>query len=140
MSESDSRSRITATPYLCCKDASSAIEFYKAAFGAEETMRIPEPSGKVSHAEVSIEGAAIYISDEYPEINVLSPQTIGGSPVMIVLDTPDVDSLFHKAVAAGATVDRPLQDGFDGALRTGKLIDPYGHRWMVVTERGEIKV
>jgi PhnB protein len=140
MSDSDLRSRITATPYLCCADASSAIEFYKAAFGAEETMRIPDPSGKVSHAEMSIDGAAIYVSDEYPEIGVLSPQTIGGSPVMIVLDTPDVDSLFNRAVGAGAAIDRPLQDGFDGALRTGKLLDPSGHRWMLVTKRGEVKV
>ena len=66
---------------------------------------------------------------------MLSPQTVGGSPVMIVLTVPDVDALFARAVAAGATVDRPLQDGFDGKLRTAKVIDPFGHRWMLLTER-----
>jgi PhnB protein len=71
-------------------------------------------------------------------INVLSPETIGGSPVMIVLDVQDVDTLFNQAVAAGAKVDRPLMDRFDGALRNGKLSDPYGHRWMLSMQISEI--
>ena len=125
--------RITATPYLCVKGAEEAIEFYKKAFGATEILRIPDDDGKISHAEIKIGDARIMISDEYPAIKVLSPESIGGSPVMIVLEVEDVDSLFERAVAAGAIVDRPLMDRFDGALRNGKLNDPYGHRWMLVT-------
>jgi PhnB protein len=130
--------RITATPYLCAKDTASAIAFYKKAFGAIETARLTEPSGRISHAEITIGDARIMISDEFPEINVLSPQTIGGSPVMIVLEVEDVDALFSQAVSAGATVDRPLMDAFDGAMRNGKLVDPYGHRWMILTQMEEM--
>src|SRR5262245_24232194 len=133
MAETAKNALTTITPYLCAKNAADAIEFYKRAFGAVETYRIPDVDGKVSHAEITIGDALIMISDEYPEINVFSPVSIGGSPVMIVLDVPDVDALFNQAVAAGATVDRPVMDRFDGALRNGKLSDPYGHRWMLTT-------
>ncbi len=136
MPDSEARHRITATPYLCNRDTAGALAFYEKAFGAVETMRLTDDQGRVSHAEIKIGDARIMVSDEHPEINVLSPQTLGGSPVMIVLDVEDVDALFHQAVAAGMTVDRPLQDGFGGALRTAKLIDPYGHRWMILTRRG----
>ena len=121
------------TPYLCAKDAARAIDFYVQAFGALETLRLPDDDGRVSHAELMIGHAKIFISDEYPEIGVLSPTTIGGSPIMVVLEVSDVDSLFNQAVAAGAKVDRPLMDRFDGALRNGKLIDPFGHRWMLTS-------
>jgi PhnB protein len=130
--------RITATPYLCVKQAAKAIEFYKKAFGAVERWRLTDADGKVSHAEIKVGDALIMISDEYPEINVLSPESIGGSPVMIVLDVEDVDALFNQAVAAGAIVDRPVMNRFDGALRNGKLNDPYGHRWMLTTQIAEI--
>lgn len=123
----------TITPYLCAKDAARAIDFYKTAFGALETLRLPDDDGRVSHAELLIGDAKVFISDEYPEIGVLSPGTIGGSPVMIVLEVSDVDSLFNQAVAAGAKVDRPVMDRFDGALRNGKLLDPFGHRWMLTS-------
>jgi PhnB protein len=138
MAETQKSIRTTITPYLCARPAAEAIEFYKRAFGAVESYRIPDDEGKISHAEITIGDALIMISDEYPEINVLSPQSIGGSPVMIVVDVPDVDTLFNQAVAVGATVDRPLMDRFDGALRNGKLVDPYGHRWMLSTHTAEI--
>ncbi|MEA2573744.1 MAG: PhnB protein [Chloroflexia bacterium] len=124
---------VTVTPYLCCKGAAQAIDFYKQAFGAVEGMRLTEPDGRVSHAEIQVGGAPIYLADEFPEIDVLSPETIGGSAVLIVLQVPDVDALFNQAVAAGATVERPLSNGFDGAMRTGKVIDPFGHHWLVLT-------
>ncbi|MBZ0289761.1 MAG: VOC family protein [Anaerolineae bacterium] len=123
----------TAVPYLCAKDAAHAIDFYKQAFGALEVLRIPDDNGRVSHAELLIGGARIFVSDEYPDIGVLSPGTIGGSPVMVVLEMDEVDTVFNQAVAVGATVDRPLMDRFDGALRNGKLLDPFGHRWMLTT-------
>ncbi len=128
----------TVTPYLCVDDAAAAIEFYKTAFGATETARLPDSKGKIGHAEINIDGASIYISDEYPEIGVLSPRSIGGSPVLLVLNVPDVDALFNRAVSAGAQVDRPLADAFDGAMRNGKLIDPFGHRWMILTMRESV--
>ena len=80
-----------ATPYLCATDAVSAIEFYKKAFGATEIVRFPDASGKVTHAEIRVQGAPIMISDEFPEIDVRSPQTIGGSPVMVILEVEDVE-------------------------------------------------
>lgn len=129
---------VTVIPYLTLDNASQAIEFYKQAFGAEEIMRLPDEDGKVSHAELRIGEATIYVSDEYGGIDVRSPKTIGGSPVMIVLDVEDVDALFQQAVNAGASVTRPLQDSFEGKLRTGKLIDPFGHVWMITTQRGTI--
>jgi PhnB protein len=130
--------RATATPYLCAKGAPQAIDFYKRAFGAIEEVRLIDSAGRISHAEILIGGAPIYLADEHPEINVLSPQTLGGSPVLIVLDVPDVDTLFSQAVAAGATVDRPLADDFDGGMRTGKVIDPFGHSWLLITMKEQL--
>jgi PhnB protein len=132
------RYRTTVTPYLCATDAMAAIEFYRQAFGAEVTLLLPDAQGRVSHATLQVGDAEFYLSDEYPAIDVRSPQTLGGSPVLIVLDVPDVDALFAQAIAAGATVDRPLADEFDGALRNGKLIDPFGHRWMLSSTRGPV--
>ena len=122
-------------PYLALKDANAAIAFYRAAFGAVEKARLLDDDGRVTHAEIEINGASIMLSDEFPEIGVLSPLSIGGSPVMIILDVPDVDALFFRAVHAGAAVVRTLQDGFDGDLRTAKLADPFGHRWMILTHK-----
>jgi PhnB protein len=126
---------VRAIPYLTCRDADGAIAFYGRAFGAVELSRIPDDAGRVSHAEISVGGAAIYISDEYPEHDAHSPQTVGGTATMVVLIVPDADSLFDQAVADGAAVMRPLQDRFDGAARNGKLRDPYGHHWMIFTQR-----
>jgi PhnB protein len=123
------------TPYLCAKGAGQAIEFYKQAFGAAEIVRLIDDSGRVSHAEIQIGGAPIYLADEFPEIDVRSPPTIGGSAVLIVLQVPDADALFGQAVAAGATIERPLADGFGGAHRTGKVIDPFGHHWLIMSIR-----
>jgi PhnB protein len=125
--------RNTVTPYLCVKDSAAAIAFYQKAFGAVETVRFTDDEGRIGHAEIRIGEAAIFISDEFPEIGVLSPSSVGGSPVMLVLDVDDVDTLFNQAVTAGAKMDRPLADTFDGAMRNGKLIDPFGHRWMLST-------
>ena len=121
------------TPYLAVKDASLAMEFYRRAFEAVEIYRLNDPDGRVSHAEMRFGSWPIFISDEYPEISVFGPQTLGGSPVMLVLEVADVDKIFAQAVEAGAIVDRPLQDSFEGGLRNGKLIDPFGHRWMILT-------
>jgi PhnB protein len=126
------------TPYLTFRDAAQAIEFYQRAFGAMEQVRLLDEDGKVSHAELLFHGVPVYLSDEYPEIDVLSPETVGGTPVMLVLDVDDVDTVFKQAIQAGGRETRPLQDSFGGSLRTGKLVDPFGHHWMITTERGEI--
>lgn len=128
--------RAKVTPYLCAKNAAAAIRFYKEAFRAVEALRLLDGE-KVSHAEIKIGEASIFISDEFPEIDVFSPDSIGGSPVMIVLDVGDVDAMFAQAVKAGAKVARPLEDTFRGEMRNGKLVDPFGHRWMLLTWRGE---
>lgn len=129
--------RISITPYLCVSDTDYAIDFYKRAFGAVEIMRLPDEAdgGKISHAEIKIGDIPIMISDEYPEINVLSPETIGNSPVMLVLEVADADATFERAIAEGALVVRPMSDRFDGEMRNGKLDDPFGHRWMILSRK-----
>ena len=121
-----------ATPYLICKDAAAAMDFYKRAFNAEETMRLSGPEGKVMHAEMKIGTAVIMLADEFPEMGIRGPKTLGGSSVSIMLYVEDVDSRFQQALDAGATVQRPLIDQFYGD-RSGTLKDPYGHTWTIAT-------
>lgn len=125
-------STVKATPYLCCRDAARALDFYVAAFGAVETMRLAEPSGRIGHAELALGDAVIMVSDEYPEMNVRSPQALGGTPVAIHLYVESVDAFCARAVAAGATQTRAVADQFYGD-RAGQLEDPFGHRWSVAT-------
>lgn len=122
------------TPYLAVKDAAAALEFYKRAFGARETIRLTGPGNRIGHAEIEIAGAPIMLSDEFPDYGSLSPQTIGGSPVKIHLYVDDVDALARQAVAAGATVVRPVEDQFYGD-RSGHLADPFGYTWIVSTRK-----
>ncbi len=118
------------TPYICCQNAPKAIEFYKTVFGARETMRLAEPSGKIGHAEVEIGGSMLMISDEYPDHDALSPASIGGTPVKLHLYVDDADAVVARAVTAGAKVIRPLEDQFYGD-RSGTIRDPFGHVWFV---------
>ena len=120
----------TVVPYLCCKDAPSALEFYKKAFEAIETQRWPDPTGRISHAEFRIGEAGFMLADEHPEIGFVSPQTLGGTPVLLVLTVPDVDAFFTRAVTAGASVCKPVADQ-PYRRRSGQLVDPFGHRWDV---------
>ena len=120
------------TPYLIVDGAAAAIDFYKKVFGASEMMLLPGPAGKVMHAEVKIGDSIVMLADEFPEMNVQGPASIGGSPVGICLYVEDVDATFNKAVDAGATVERPLQDQFYGD-RSGTVVDPFGHKWTVCT-------
>ena len=127
------------TPYLTIKGASGAIEFYKKAFGAVETMRLAEPDVKIVHAEIMIGGAPIMLSDEYPDMDVLGPQSRGGSTVGIHLYVQDVDQTFARAVAEGAKVINAVKDEFYGD-RTGKLADPFGHVWYISTHKEDLTV
>ena len=121
-----------ATPYLSVRDATRAIEFYKKAFGAQEVMQLRQPDGKVGHAEIRIGEAPIMLADEFPEINFRSPESIGGTPVNILIYVNDVDALVDQAMAAGAKLLRPVEDQLYGG-RVGVLEDPFGHSWSFAT-------
>ena len=127
----------TATPYLIIKGAASAIEFYKKAFGATELMRLAQPDGRIGHAEIKIGDSPIMLADEYPEMGYRSPQSLGGSPVSILLYVENVDALFDQAVAAGGKVTRPVKDQFYGD-RSGTLSDPFGHVWTIATHKEDL--
>ncbi|MGI9600332.1 MAG: VOC family protein [Acidimicrobiales bacterium] len=124
-------------PYLAIDGAAAAIEFYVAVFGATERMRIADPSGKIGHTEIEIGDSVIMISDEYPEMNVLGPLTVGGTPTWLLVYVPDVDATFQKAIELGATEIRPVEDQFFGD-RTGQFVDPWGHRWGVASHIEEV--
>ncbi|MGH9969460.1 MAG: VOC family protein [Pyrinomonadaceae bacterium] len=122
----------SVTPYLIIKGAADAIEFYKKAFGATELFRMPQPDGKVAHAEIKIGDSPIMLSDEHPELGYTSPTTLGGTPVSIMIYVDDVDTIFKQAIAAGGEQQKPVQDQFYGD-RSGSLKDPFGHVWHVST-------
>lgn len=120
------------TPYLYMSDAQGAIEFYKRAFGAVEIFRMDAPGGKIGHAELRIGDSIVMLADEFPEMGARSPQSIGGSPMSLLLYVENVDEVFERAVKEGATVDRPVQNQFYGD-RTGGVKDPFGHTWYIAT-------
>ena len=120
------------TPYLCVDGAAAAIDFMVEVFDATERMRIAAPDGKIGHAEVAIGDSIIMVSDEYPEMDVIGPKTIGGTAVTLSVYVEDADATYAKAVAAGATAERPVETHFYGD-RGGQFIDPFGHRWNVST-------
>ena len=127
----------TVTPYLILDSASDAIDFYKKALGAEEVLRMEDPGGKVHHAEIKIGDSRIMLADEHPEIQSLSPKTVGGSPVTIHLYVGDVDGAVERAVAAGAKLIRPVADQFYGD-RVGGIEDPFGYRWFIATHKEDV--
>jgi PhnB protein len=129
----------TATPYLIIRGAGDAIEFYKKAFGATELFRFPTPDGKIGHAEIKIGDSPIMLADEYPQMGYNSPQTLGGSPVSLMIYVEDVDTTFNQAVAAGATVKEAVSDKFYGD-RIGTLTDPFGHMWHISTHKEDVSV
>lgn len=129
----------TATPYLIISDAAAAIEFYKNAFGATELFRMPTPDGKVGHAEIKIGNSHIMLADEMHEMGYRSPQSLGGTPVSILLYVEDVDAMAEQAIAAGATVVRAVRDEFYGD-RMGSFADPFGHQWHIATHKKDVSL
>jgi PhnB protein len=119
------------TPYLICRNAESAIDFYKRAFGAEELFRIGGP-GMVGHCEMKLGNSIFMLADEFPDQGAVSPQTIGGTGVSLYIYVEDVDSFTEKAIAEGLKVIKPLADQFYGD-RSGHFEDPFGHRWGFAT-------
>jgi len=127
----------TATPCLVIRNAANALDFYKQAFGATELVRHADPSGKILHAEFQVGDSRIAVADEAPEWGNHSPQSLGGSPVILSLYVEDVDALAERAVTAGARVIFPVADQFYGD-RSGRLADPFGHVWIVSTHKEDV--
>jgi uncharacterized glyoxalase superfamily protein PhnB len=122
----------TVTPHLVCAGAADAIEFYKKAFGAVETGRIPGPNGKLMHAAIRIGDSVVMLNDEFPDFGSVGPKTLKGTPVVIHLYVEDADAFAARAAAAGATITMPIADMFWGD-RYGQIEDPFGHRWSIGT-------
>ena len=122
----------SVTPYLIVSSAARAIDYYKLAFGATELMRFEGPGGTIAHAELQIGNARIMLADESPQTGHKSPESLGGSGTGLMLYVEDVDTVFTRAVNAGAEVTRPLQNQFYGD-RSGNLTDPFGHMWTLAT-------
>src|SRR5262249_11683375 len=122
----------SVTPYLIINGAAKALEFYKKAFGAIELFRMPQPDGKIGHAEIKIGDSPIMLADESPDRGFRGPQALGGSSIGLMIYVDDVDKVFNQAVAAGAKVERPVKNQFYGD-RSGGVIDPFGHVWYIAT-------
>lgn len=127
----------TVTPHLIVRGGDRAIDFYKRAFGAKELMRMPDPQGKLMHAELQIGDSRVYLADEFPAWGSLSPLALKGSPVVIHLYVEDADAVFQRALSAGAKVRQPLADAFWGD-RYGQVADPFGHFWSVATHKEDL--
>ena len=120
------------SPYLCVDGATDAIDFYRQVFDAKERMRMADPAGRVGHAELQFGDSIVMLSDPYPEMNVVDPKKLGGSPVTISVYVNDVDATFKKALDKGATQTRAPENQFYGD-RAGQFTDPWGHKWSVAT-------
>lgn len=121
---------MSITPHIVVQGADRAAAFYCDAFGAEELSRIPTPDGRLMSVQLQIGGSLIHLADEFPEMGVLAPPSIGGTAVVLALNVPDAEGVFAQAIAAGAVVRQPLTDMFWGDLH-GQLDDPFGHRWNI---------
>jgi len=126
----------SVTPYITVDDGNAAIEFYKKAFGATEVLRLPM-GDKIAHAEVKIGNSHVMLSDEMPDMDKLSPKSRGGATAGLMIYLPDVDAAFQRAIDAGATEERAVEDQFYGD-RSGTVADPFGHSWTLSTHVEDI--
>ena len=129
----------SVTPYLIVRGGAAAIEYYTKAFGAKELFRFPAPDGKIGHAEIKIGDSPIMLADEYPDMGYKGPQTVGGSPVSLMIYVEDADSTFNRAIESGGTVKEAVQDKFYGD-RIGTVIDPFGHVWHIATHKEDVSM
>lgn len=125
------------TPYLVVRGAPAALDFYARAFGAKEELRLTDPNGRIGHAHMTIGDSAFMLADEHPEFGALGPATLGGSPITLHLEVADPDAAAQRAVDAGATLLRPVQDQFHGS-RSGMVADPFGHKWFLSAQTEEV--
>jgi len=121
---------VPIAPHIVVQGAERAAAFYGDAFGAEELSRIPLPDGRLMSVELRIGDASLHLADEFPELGVLAPPSIGETAVVLALEVDDAEAAFERAVASGAEIRQPLQDAFWGD-RHGQLEDPFGHRWNI---------
>jgi PhnB protein len=121
----------SVTPYLIVDGAAEAIRWYGEALGAVEVLRLPM-GDKVGHAEIRIGNSHVMLSDEWPDYGKLGPKARGGATSGLNVYLEDVDAAFARALAAGASVERPVEDQFYGD-RSGTIIDPFGHSWTLST-------
>ena len=121
----------SVTPYLIVDDASAALDFYARALGATEIERM-EMGDKIAHAEIRIGDSVVMLSDEWPDMGKLGPHNRGGATSSLMIYLPDVDAAFARAIEAGATQERAIEDQFYGD-RSGSVIDPFGHCWILAT-------
>jgi uncharacterized glyoxalase superfamily protein PhnB len=122
------------TPHVFVRDAEAAAQFYAQAFGATELIRNTLPDGRLLLVELAVGAGRLLLSEETPSLGALAPPTVGGSPVMLMLEIDDVDTVAATAVAAGAEIEMPVQEMFWGE-RYGVVRDPFGHRWALSTAR-----
>jgi len=120
--------RVSIAPWLSVRDGTRAIAFYKKAFGGVEVFHLADESGAVV-SRLSVDGAEFWVSDESPANQNYSPESVGGSTARMILTVHDPDSIFAKAVAAGATPVSPVEDAY--GWRVGRLVDPFGHHWEI---------
>jgi PhnB protein len=125
------------TPHLIVRGAARAIDFYRKAFGAIEKSRHEMPDGSIMHAAIKIGEGTVFLADENKDWGSVSPQSLNGSPVSLMLYVPDVDAVVKRAVEAGAEVKMPVSDQFWGD-RYGMLTDPFGHVWEVATHKEDV--
>jgi uncharacterized glyoxalase superfamily protein PhnB len=121
---------MTLTAHIVVQGADEAAAFYQAAFGAEEISRIPTPDGRLMSVQLRIADSVLHVADEFPEMRVLAPPSLGGTAVVLSLEVSDAETAFAQAIEAGAAVRQPLQEMFWGDLH-GQLEDPFGHRWNI---------
>jgi PhnB protein len=127
----------SVTPYLIVKGAAAAIDFYNKAFAASEALRMEAPGGKIGHAEIKIGNSVVMLADEYPDMGFRSPQSLGGSGVSLMIYVEQVDTVFQRAIEAGAKEVQPLKNQFYGD-RSGTIEDPFGHVWTIATHVEDI--
>ena len=126
----------SVTPYIVVDDAAAALDFYKRAFGAEEVLRMPM-GDRIGHAELQVGDSVVMLADEVPAMGHKGPKAYGGAAVSLMIYVTDVDATFKRALEAGATAQRPVQDQFYGD-RSGTLVDPFGHVWTVSTHTEDL--
>jgi PhnB protein len=119
---------MTITPHIVVRDAARAAQWYANALGAQERGRIEVPGGKLMQVELALGDSTVVLADEFPDLDVLSPLSIGGTATVLHLVVDDVDAVWQRAVDGGAEVRQPLGDAFWGE-RFGQIVDPFGHRW-----------
>jgi PhnB protein len=128
----------TVTPYLICRGANAAIDYYKKNLGATEIYRLAMPNGLLVHAEIKIGDSVIMLTDEMADMGLASPKTLGATSVTLNVYVEDADKIFTEMINDGATAIFKVQDQFHGD-RSGKLKDPFGHVWHIATNKQNYK-